>query len=241
MATAQDLLNLLEPKLLGYQDALTPAGLTPATENLARKIHFLNEGWHAAWRALTGIDVRANAHWFVKDATVTVTANSFDANLPADFHDLIFIEPTDEAYDHIVFKKIGMHQPRFKSDRESDLGNFLTTDVEVYYSVTYGNPAKLRLARSSPGAAFNAVYRYSLPNITLSSTVIDDMPAPYRPPITDYAAAGILNAVHEPELARHWWERWTRAYEEMQLAGSKSLDPSMAIGAEDFDGMRSSE
>jgi len=241
MATAQDLLNLLEPKLLGYQDALTPAGLTPATENLARKIHFLNEGWHAAWRALTGIDARANAHWFAKDDTVTVTAGNYDVNLPADFHDMIFVSPADAAYQHIVMKKIGMHQPRFKSDRQSNLGNFLNTDVELYYSVTYGDPGSLRLARSSPGADFDIIYRYRLPNITAANTNIDDMPEPYRPPITDYAAAGILNAVHEPELAQHWWNRWVRAYEEMQLAGSKSLDPSMDVGTEDFGGMRSSE
>ena len=238
MSTAQDLLDLLEPKLLGFQDGLTPAGLTPATENIARKILFLNEGMHAVWRLLVSIDKEAAANFFIKDAAVTVTIGNHDADLPADFHEIFLLESTDAAYNQVNFTKIGIHQRRFRSDRLSDKGDFLATEKEVYYAITRGNPPELRLARSSPGVAFNVVYRYTLADLATASSVIDDIPTPYRGPITNHAAAAILASVHEPELAGPWAAKWQDDVKSILGSGQQALDPSMASGTEKFEGTR---
>ncbi len=237
-ATTQDLLDLLEPKLLGFQDGLTPAGLTPATENLARKIKYLNEGMHAVWRLLVSIPRDAEANWFTTDVAVSIAIGLSDANLPADFHEIILLESTDSAYNQINFTKIGIHQRRFRSDRLSDKGNFLATEKEVYYAITRGNPPEIRLARSSPGVAFNVVYRYTLADLATAASAIDDIPAPYRGPITNHAAAAILASVHEPELARPWADKWEDDVKSILGSGQQAIDPSMASGSEAFEGLR---
>ena len=237
-ATTQDLLDLLEPKILGFQDGLTPAGLTPATENIKRKIKFLNEGMHAVWRLLVSIDREDEANFFTTDVALNIAVDLFDANLPADFHEIFLLESTDAPYKKINFTKIGIHQRRFRSDRLSDKVNFPNTEKEVYYAVTRGQPPEIRLARSSPGVNFNVIYRYTLADITLASSSIDDIPAPYRGPITNHAAAAILASVHEPELAGPWAEKWQDDVKSILGSGQQAIDPSMASGSEAFEGLR---
>lgn len=236
-ATAQDLLDLLEPKILGFQDGLTPAGLTPATENTKRKIKFLNEGMHAVWRLLVSIDKEAEANFFTKDVALTIAAGLFDADLPTDFHEIFLLESTDAAYNQINFTKIGIHQRKFRSDRLSDKDNFPADEKEVYYAITRGKPPEVRLARKSPGVNFNVVYRYTLADITVAGSSIDDIPAPYRGPITNHAAEAILASVHEPDLARTWAQKWQDDVKGILGSGQQAVDPSMASGTDKFEGM----
>jgi len=241
MATVQDLLDALEPKILGYQDAIVPAGLDPVTELPKRKISYLNEAQHEVWKTLVGIGREFDSHWFTKEQPITAGAGEKDFSLPADFHQILMLEATDATWRETRFEKRGFHNPQFLSGRYSAAGDLPVPtagnpNAPVVYAVGRANPAKLYLSHSFPGVQLQGLYVYTLANLTAASDSIDDLLPPYAAPLTNYAAEQILRSVHEVSLSEGWGKRWGGNVTAMREAASRGLPPSDAVAERDYAG-----
>lgn len=238
MATVADLLTLLNIKVLGFQDGLSPAGTTPATENLARKIAVLNESYHAVWRTLVGLEKEFESYWFTKQTTISAGGGlARDFNLPADFHDMLYLEVASPDASRVVhFERAGFGTPKFISERQQT-GNVspstLPDEKLIHYVTARGNPSRLHLGRSfATGTTLGYIYTYRLADFDDSADSIDDVIAPYQGPITSCAAAILLNAVHEAELAARWEAHYDRDVASMRAAAAEGRAPSEGLRKE---------
>lgn len=233
MATVQDLLDLLEVKLLGFADSLTPAGLNPATENLVRKISVLNECQHAVWRTLVGLEKEFESYWFTKQVT-NLSAGSGgqrDFDLTADFHDMLFLEVISPDASRVVhFERTGFRTQGFIDQRKQPANiapSTMPDEKLIYYVVARGNPSRLHLGRAfATGTTLGYVYTYTLPDFDAAADTIDDVVAPYRGPITNCAAAILLNSVHESGLAQEWRQVYAQDVASMRAAAAEGKRPS---------------
>jgi hypothetical protein len=239
MATVADLVTLLDVKLLGFASALTPAGLDPSTENLARKIAVLNESYHTVWRVLVGLEKEFESYWFTKRVTSLSAGGGLvrDFNLPSDFHDMLYIEVASPDASRVIhFERAGFNTLAFISERQQTANVAPTTlpdEKVIHYVTARGNPSRLHLGRSfATGTTLSYIYTYFLADLTGSGDSIDDLMTPYQGPVTSCAAAVLLNAVHESGLAQGWESRYERDVASMRGAAAEGRPPSEGLRKE---------
>ena len=212
MATVQDLLDLLDDKLLGYSGALETAGGSTGEQ---KKIRQLNAGQHKVWQILVGAGRPARANWFGKSDSVVFGASDRDVALPADFHDLLSVESSS-----VRMKASGWHKASWQEERQKT-GAVDPTTIDTMYYVVSGDAAPILNISRFPTALTTTVhYTSTLTDWTAAADVIDRVLSPYRDAIANYAVACLTNAVHHPEVAEGWTNKWGDDQKLIALAGA---------------------
>ena len=195
-ATVQTFVDLLNTKLHGYQFS-QPQGNDD-------KIRQLNAAKHKVWLALVAAGRAGGGNWFIKKATLN--ASGLDNALPADFHDLAFIECTTGGWTGVQVKALDFMTMVFQEQRRN--ANALTPQDTIYYVVSGATPAQISFARLGAGTAFNIFYTYFLGDWTALSDDASMIPPPYVDMVCNYAAAAINANVQDAAMEALWRGRW---------------------------------
>ncbi|KKM70284.1 hypothetical protein LCGC14_1442320 [marine sediment metagenome] len=212
MATVQDLLDLLDDKLLGYSGALETVGGSTGVE---KKIRQLNAGQHKVWQILVGAGKPGRANWFGKNSNITYPVSDRDQFLPTDFHDLLSVESSS-----VRMKASGWHKAAWQEERQKT-GNVDPTTLDALHYIVSGDfSPTLHISRFTLGVTVTIHYTSILTDWTAAADSTVRIPVPYYDAIVNYAAACLTNAVHHPEVAQGWTNKWDDDQKLIALAGA---------------------
>jgi hypothetical protein len=199
MATAQELVDLLDTKLLGYRNSFDTTGDTGET----KKLRAINAGQHKVWQLLVGASKEDRANWFGKSTSVIFGAGDRDQALPVDFHALLSVESSSVPMEASAFWKDTWQEERRKT------GNVAPADIQVVHFVVSGDDQPiLHISRLTTGLTVTVEYISTLPNITAVADNIDRIPIAFRDAVTNYAATVLTAATQDPAVAQIWAELW---------------------------------
>jgi len=220
MATVATLLSLLDDKLLHYARDFDLSGAAdPAADREARKIRALNAGKHKIWQILVAASRPERASWFAKSTAVSINLGTNSVTLPADCHDVLFVESS-------TVKMVGSTWAKdsWRADRADSTNEDMTVAKRLLYVVAGDSPPVLHVGRK-PAANLAATVHYTsiLPEWSASADNIDRVPTPYWDAICNYAATLLTSAMQDPETAKMWSGLWTGDEQTaMSAAGSRS-------------------
>lgn len=199
--TVQDLIDLLKVKLHGYKYAQSGQD--------ADLIKILNSAQHTLWMLMVTAG-RANGgsgNWFIKKATLTLNGVR-DADLPADCHDVAFVECSTAGWEAVQFKAGAWWKQVFQEQRRQ-AGTAAPTDGARFFVVSGGATPKFSLDRI-PNASIDlgVWYTYIFTDWTAAGDSIALIPRPYRDALVNYAASQIISADQDPAIAAQWQGYW---------------------------------
>lgn len=229
MATVQDLINIVDDKLHAYSpSALTTPGGTTAQD---KKIRALNAGKHKVWQLLVGSGRAHRANWFgKKDATISFGIGSNSQALPNDFHDLLWAESTV-----VRMKAAAQHRTTWQEDRAESANIDMTTLGALYYLVSGDFQPALEISRKPTASlAVTIFYTAIIAEWSALADNIDKIPTPYFDAVCNWAVSELVTALHSPEVAQYWFQKW-QDDKEMIIAATAQRNLGDVISTEGFD------
>ncbi len=227
MATVQDLLDLLNDKLLPYRAAYAIRG----ADDVAA-IRALDQGKENVWRVVVAASQKSAGNWFAKSGSLSYTAGVNVKDLPADFHSLLSAESTT-----VRMRPSGFGKEDWRDDRE-ETGNADLTTLEALYYVVGGNvagtPALLVSRKPAATLTVDIQYTASLAKWSVVADNIDVLPAPLRDPVATWAAQSLLGAAQDEIMAR-FWSSLCEVDRTLVAAISEGRQFGGVVTAEDFD------
>ena len=202
MATVQDLLNILDDKLLAY--SLASALDTPGGTNaLTKKIRALNAGHHKVWQILVAAGKDHRTNWFGAESSEVFASGSRTSALPADFHDLLWAESPS-----VLMKAGSQHRMSWQQDRQNNTSVAPSAIRALYYLVTGDHTPNLEISRKTTGVTVDVHYTSILPEWTAAGDNSDRIPTPFYDAICNWAASSLINSAQSPAVAAIWFQKW---------------------------------
>ncbi len=229
MATVQDLLDILDDKLLAYgtSSALdTPGGGTTAT---VKKIRALNTGHHKVWQILVAAGKDHRTNWFGKVSSEVFATGVRSEALPTDFHDLLWAESTS-----VLMKAGAQHRASWQQDRQDNSSATPGNLSALYYLVTGDYTPNLEISRKTTGVTVDVHYTSILPEWTAAGDNSDRIPTPFYDAICNWAASDLINSAQSPAVAAIWFQKW-QDDKAMIAAAAAQRQLGDVISSEGFD------
>jgi len=215
--TGQALIDLTNGFLAGYQNAVDSGML----------LKLLNEGKNEVWMILKTL----RQDWFIQSTQNTdATVNNFfgplsttvrEYPLPADFHEMKFIEVLDVGFEDCAFIARDMASAQFKELRRSSTNQPAGTQANLEYHYDIVGKGTFILAEY-PEINFQNVrlwYVRMVPDFGPNDK-IDEVVYPYSTKIAMYAAKLAMLPLQDQPMYESWTKEWKEAV--MRIATSAS-------------------
>lgn len=177
MATVQTLIDLWDLKAGGYRDSL-PNGVTD-------KIRLLNAAKNKVWQHIIAAG-RTGGNWFIKSGSLVLGAGLNDVDLPADFHDMAFVQGATTGWEGVRFVPSDFYKDVYRENRQQ-AGNAAATDGTRYFAISGDTPARFNLDRPTAGITLTIFYTSLLAEYALATDVIDRVATVYQDAIVNLA------------------------------------------------------
>lgn len=201
-ATVNDLIAVWEVKVGGYKNSLP-------TE-VQDRVNLLNAAKHMVWLALVAAG-RAPAgigNWFAKSTTLAYLSTEREKDLPSDFHDILFVEPTTATWEEVAFEGLDFYKDVFQNNRRSATA-VVPADGTRYYVVAGDQPAKLLIDRKCTGGITLQIWYTSiLPEWTAVGDSVTRLPTPYQDAVVNLAAMMTAMSKQDAAIAGIWKSLW---------------------------------
>lgn len=230
MATLQNLIDLWDLKAGGYRDSL-PNGQ-------ADKILLLNASKNKVWQHLVaaGRVAGGSGNWFIKSATLALGSGVQDVDLPADCHDVAFVQATSVGWEGVRFVPSDFYKDVYRENRQQ-AGNAASGDGTRYFTVSGDKPAQFNLDRPTAGVSLKIFYTSLLPEWTAPADVIDRVLTIYQDAIVNLAATMSSMSRQDVAMAQLWLGMWNEdkaliagVANVRQIAGIVSPKPYDSVG-----------
>lgn len=199
----QELIDLANARLSGYQNAVDPQALDS----------FLNEGKDEVWAILKNLDKEyfmqksqytdaAAAHYFGPLQT-----NQREYDLPSDLRSIEFIECVTSGYENLAFVYQEINSETFKEVRRASLPAPSNVN-QLSYLYTEVGKDQFVLAQF-PAVSLQLVIWYirDLSDYEPDG-VVDDLIFPYVKKIVSFAIQRIMLSVQDPVQFQMWSAAW---------------------------------
>jgi hypothetical protein len=217
----QDLLDLLNDHLGGYQNATTEA----------EKLRRLNEGKDRVWEIIrqdkkdyfiqsSQATTAADDNYF---ATLTTTEREFD--LPDDFQEMKLIEVTTSGYEDREFIEKPLAHPDFQAARRTATaqGSSQPSSIDTYMYAIVGKKTMMFAQYLEAALTLKLWYVRSIPDFELAET-IDEILFPYSKKIAEYAAKRILAKLQDEPQSMLWDKEWRESVQSLVANTSDRAD-----------------
>lgn len=198
MATVQTLVDLWDLKAGGYRDSL-PNGVTD-------KIRLLNASKNKVWQHIVAAG-RAGGNWFIKSGPLVLGAAVNDVDLPADFHDMAFVQGVTAGWEGVRFAPSDFYKDVYRENRQQ-AGNAAATDGTRYYAISGDTPARFNLDRPTAGITLTIFYTSLLPEYALATDVIDRVTTVYQDAIVNLALLMTNLSRQDADMAALYKAMW---------------------------------
>lgn len=225
------LVDRASEKLGGYANAVDPNVL----------LSLINEGKDEVWAILK--DLRAD--WFVKSSqSATSTADDYfgllatntrEYNLPADFHEMKFIEVLTSGYETLEFVYTDMTHSDFKDARRyATLNNDSSLSASLYHYDIVGQRTFILAEYPIAVLELRLWYVRWITDLELD-TALTEVLHPYAKRITDYAVRKQILSSQDASLWQAWRDEWSESVKRIEKsAGPRQV--SDAVYVESFTG-----
>ena len=224
------LVDLAAAKLGGYANAIDP--------NLL--LLLVNEGKDEVWAILK--DLRAD--YFEKSSQYSspsdddyfgpFSSTTREYNLPADFHEMKFIEAVTSGHEIDLFRHRDMATQEFGDARRGATMGAGFFSSSVYHYDIIGKRTMILAEYPEQGLQVRIWYVRWIPDLEMD-TVLDEVLHPYAKRITDYAVKKVMLTDGEAQLWQAWKDEWTESVKRLEKsAGPRQIAEPVFV--EDFIG-----
>ena len=226
MATLQTLIDLWGLKAGGYRDSLP--------NDVTDKIRLLNAAKNKVWQHLLAAGRTGGGNWFIKSGALTLGAGVQDVDLPADFHDIAFVQATTATWEAVRFVPSDFYKDVYRENRQT-AGNAVVADGTRYYTISGDTPARFNLDRPTAGIALLIFYTSILPEYALATDVIDRVATVYQDAIVNLAMLMTEMSRQDAAMAGLWKAMWDE--DKTLIAGAAASRRAVAgvVSAQPYD------
>lgn len=226
---AQEIVDLANARLAGYQNAVEPSVL----------MSYVNEGKDCVWNLLKDLD----KEFFMQvSQSTTPSASSYFApltsaareyTLPSDCRSLEFIECRTSDYQTAEFIYAELNSEDFKQLRRAGAIPGTNNSASLRFLYTILGKDQFVLAQYPPTTlTLRLWYVRSIPDYE-SDTVVDDIVFPYAKLIANYAVQRAMLSIQDPTQFTLWLASWKEDVK-MMCQGAGDRDTSGPLFVEDF-------
>lgn len=202
--TGQDVIDMINGRLAGYQNAVDSAVLLDFANEAKDQIWLIIKALQDEYFQVISQASDSNAaHYF---APLNVSSRAY--NLPSDFREIRFVEVVTPGFTDLKFEYRSPTSSDFRIARQAANENASPIPNQNLYLYAITGKNQFILADYPPGTVtLNLWYTRSLPDFEAADP-IDEILFPYSKAIATYAVKGILLSTQDVQQWNAWKSDW---------------------------------